>query len=84
VIKLDGLASCVGKIDLIANLFDADFARTIAANYVSACVVSCTSGETRCAGQGAYGQLGNGLELDSKNKLVTATGLRSEVCTPAS
>jgi hypothetical protein len=93
VIKSDGLAWCVGAnsngqfthdagtsfIITPAVQFDADTARTMAAGDASACFVSCSTGATRCAGQGDKGQLGDGLDTDSTS-LVTVTGLDSDVC----
>jgi hypothetical protein len=93
VIKSDGLAWCVGgdsygqfthdagtsDIHTPAVQFDADTARTMAAGAKSACFVSCSTGATRCAGQGGNGQLGDGLDTNSAS-LVTVTGLDSDAC----
>jgi hypothetical protein len=94
VIKSDGLAWCVGRNQFsklthdggTANVlapavqFDADTARTISLGDSFACFVSCTTGATRCAGEGNYGQLGDGQATDSTTALVIATGLDSDVC----
>jgi hypothetical protein len=92
VIKSDGLVWCVGqnsnsmlthdgesKVVLTAVQFDTDTARTIALDNSYACFVSCTTGATRCVGQGGVGQLGDGQNTDSTT-LVVATGLDSDVC----
>jgi hypothetical protein len=96
VVKADGLAWCVGYNDksqlshdngatgssvLTAVLFDSSPAGAIAVSNSAACVITCA--ETRCAGQGTYGELGNGLTMDSTDMLVTATGLSSTLCTSA-
>jgi alpha-tubulin suppressor-like RCC1 family protein len=93
VIKVDGLAWCVGSnfysqlthdgetsAVLSAHLFSNEPARAIAAGFAMACFVSCATGETKCAGAGTSGQLGNGQTTDS-TALVIATGLSSDVCT---
>jgi hypothetical protein len=96
VVKTDGLAWCVGSNEysqlshdsgngdvLNAVLFDSSPARAMAVGTHAACSISCTTGETRCAGFGGVnGELGNGLNTASVT-LVTALGLSSDVCTSA-
>jgi hypothetical protein len=63
-----------------AARFDAEPVRAIAVAPLSACFVSCATGETKCVGSGTSGQLGYGQTSDS-TALVIATGLSSDVCT---
>jgi hypothetical protein len=95
VLKADGSAWCAGynvyyklthdagasSISVLTPvLFDADQMGAIAVGLYAACFVSATTGETKCAGLGAFGELGDGLTTSTTDRMVIAKGLNAGAC----